>query len=456
MPFQREFIESPARFLCLMAGRGAGKTHAIQARSKILCTRHPKFRYMYVTPLSVQGDEIFEQMLADKSFYKFVKRPRARPYPRIIMKNGSRIWFRSFQRPDGLRSTGENEICIDESQDASITESDVENVLSPIVSRVISYDGNRGRLVLSGQFRGDDWRKKKYFDPGQEFILDENTGEPTRERNTLCRRPLFASWRIPTSAGFRYQGESGRLELELQKSNCTQSAWEQEWLCLPRANKNAVYSPSMIDAISTKRILIEGQKPVECWSMDRRWTGEPTVTAVDIGEIEDYSAVCVINSQGHVVYSEKFPKQYHAISAVMAAKVASHFGSRVMLIDATGGGKPGQSAETYSDILKLYRDAAHERGVDFEPIFFMNQKKRMIVNLEVGMQENQIVIPAKGCEGLLAEMKAYEYTYNEKSKWYNYSAPKGQHDDRLSALLMAWDGFKRGLASNSKRYSGGY
>ena len=443
MPFERDVVTFEQPFGCLMAGRGAGKTHAIQCRLKYRSSRFRKLRSMYITPLSVQGLEVFEEMKSDSDFKRFIKKTGTRPYPSITLKNGSRIWYRSFQRPSGIRSTGEDEVYIDEVQDECYTEHNVDTVVIPLIGRRNSPAGGRGILLVSGQFRGDNYLKRRYYDPGQELTGDGKV-------NPLYNPRVFRSWRVPSSDGWSYQTPGGAERLALIKASTPISAWEQEWDCIPTANQNAVYRPAMVDSVSI------GRTP-RClhYSLNQRWDGGPTVTAVDIGEIVDYSAVCVVDVRGCVVFCEQFPaRQDHRISAARAAAVAAHFRSMTLMVDATGGGKPGQSSEEFTALLKMYRDAAQARGVDYEPFFFSSKKKALVVNLEVAMQEGKLGIPAEGCEDLIAEIKAYEYKYNPKTKWYFYGAPRGQHDDRLGALLMAWNGFERGLAGNLVRYKG--
>src|SRR6187402_1401997 len=134
MPFEREVVTiNGVRFLCLMAGRGGGKTHAIQARIKYVCTKYRRFQYMYISPVSDLALEVFNELIADADFRRFIKSHSTRPYPEIKLKNGSVVKFRSFQRPEAIRGKNMNEICIDESQSDEFTESALDTILNPML-----------------------------------------------------------------------------------------------------------------------------------------------------------------------------------------------------------------------------------------------------------------------------------------------------------------------------------
>lgn len=437
MPYALEVVQSLyVRYLILMWGRGAGKTHAITARIKWLTTKYPKFQYMYIGPLAEHGGAVFKTLCNDYEFRKFIRRSYSRPYPTIELKNGSVVTFRSFQRPDTLKGGNLNEICLDESQDDCFTEDAVDTVIIPML-RTPSPAGGRGVLLMAGQFRGNDWRKTRYYDYGIPTLED---GKP----NPKYDPTQYRAWRVPASEGYTYKVEGGAELYAAERARYLaagrRAQFEQQYECIPCANQNSVYQPHLVDAVTNATL-----KP---GSMDVPWPRDlPTVTAVDIAAIVDYSAVCVVDSRGVVVYSEQFPKQNHQISAERAAQVALHFKSKALICDATGGGRPGESQENYSRVIQLYREACKNRNLHFQPFFFMNQKQRVVVDLEVAMQQRRISIPAE-FKALIEQLKSYEFTYNEKTKWYNYGAPRGQHDDLLSALLMAWHFFDKGWANS--------
>jgi hypothetical protein len=414
MPFQREFIVAPERFLTFFAGRRCGKTDGIKKRIKWR-TQKPGFTYMYITPLFAQGLEVYQEIVNDSTYKHQIKRKRERPFPHYTLHNGSRVKFKSFQRANGIRSTGEDEICLDESQDPVVTEYDVQTIVLPMLG------DKRGSLVMAGQFRGHDWRYSQYWLRGQREI----DGKPNP-----AYHPKFKSWRIPSSSGYVFQGEEGRAELDLQRSITPRAVWDQEWDCIPTANANAVFLPQQIDAVigGTQRLSPE--------------PGRRYIAGLDLGRLIDQSAFVVLDiDSGDVVYAEKLPQRMeHAEQARRIGQLARMFNCCVV-VDVTGGATGGQAtADTW---VQYYRQQIPDMR---EFIWSRSNKEKIIAQLALEIEQRRIRIPAEHIE-LLKELRAYEYTYERG--YYSYSAPKNLHDDYVSSLAMAVWGKKSGWAAPS-------
>lgn len=434
--WQQEFILCVARFIALMAGRRAGKTDAIKKRMMLKGSRHPKFRFMYTTPLAVQGTEVYDQICTDKDFRPFIKKFRERPYPIVRIKNGSRIWFRSFQRPEGLRSTGEDEIYIDESQDPKITKADINSIIKPMLSDRIGPDGQRGKLILAGQFRGEDFRFTDYWTPGQEFITN---GQGIQVPNLQCRRPTYWSWAIPSWEGYVFKIPGGKEELELQKQSCTPEEWDREWACKPRATQNAVFPSFEVEAICLASLPPE-EEP-------KRSGGYCAL--VDVGGITDPTKLLIGHKSGDLVFEKAWPLGTHdQIVAREAVQIASKFRASVV-VDTTGGGVGGHYA--VDSRIKFYRaDCVSFRLPMHEFVFTRQNKERVITNLRTAIQDRTIHI-ASGLTGLPSELKAYEYKFLRLTNSYQYGAPSGQHDDYVACAAMFVEASNRGWIGTGDR-----
>ncbi len=308
----------------------------------------------------------------------------------------------------------------------------------PLLGRRPSPAGGRGTLLISGQFRGDDWRKKRFWDNGIAKLEDG-------QDNPLYNPKTFQSWRVPSSAGWSYQTPGGAERLEMIRQSTPKPAWEQEWECLPRSNQNAAFPTAEIDAVSTKRL-----RPLYLWPMTQQWTGAGTVAGVDIAEIVDRTGVVVMDRFCNVIYIEYFPHgQKHAINAMRAAQICAHFNS-TMVCDATGGAKGGQPGDQ-TEYVQLYKKEAVARKVPFRPFYFSGlNKNRIIGGLALDIQEGKTGIPAQGCEELLTQLREYEYIYLPREKIYRYGAPRGRRDDLVAAYLMAWEGLQSGWISSGR------
>lgn len=426
MPFQREFLSAAERFLALMAGRRAGKTDAIKSRIK-LRTQRPKFSYTYVTPLYSQALEVYNELISDATYKHRIIRHRERPYPHYWLRNGSRVKFKSFQRPEGLRSTGEDEICIDESQDDVVTEHAVKTVVMPMLG------DRRGTLVLAGQFRGHDWRYEQYWLRGQRVFdgripdFAHLAGQPNPRYN-----PRFRSWAVHAREGYVFQTPGGREELELQQSLISSGQWAQEWACIPGANAKAAFLPRHIDAI------IAGEASA-------RRPGQRYIAGLDLGRVVDQSALVVLEvDTGIVVHAEKLPpRMEHAQQARLVSQVANSYNACVVM-DCTGGATGGHAPK--DSYTQFYRQTVK----DLREFFWSrNNKQQVISELSLNVEQNKIKIPAQFGD-LLKELRQYEYEY--QNGYYDYHAPRGQHDDYVAALAMAVWGRTRGWAGSSSTF----
>ncbi len=419
--------------MCLMAGRGAGKTHAILARIKFLTTIYRKFHYVYIGPTQNHAASAFRELCSDPDYKRFILRAAKRdPHPQVILKNGSTVVFRTFGRAEAIRGGNDHEVCFDESQDPIYTEAAIDEILIPML-RVPSPAGGRGVLLMAGQFRGDDWRKNQYYNYGIEYLRD---GSP----NPLYKPDQYRSWRVPSSEGYTYKTPGGpelyARERERVLSAHKKSVWEQEYECIENANRYAAFPPEQIT--STIRGNIEEQ-PRE---------NENYLVAADLGRRIDPTSVIVGDSQNRIVYEEIFPlNQDHILSARQVARIALKYNKAPIVVDSTGGATGGKQRESF---VELYRAEADICGLTvFDVWFNYESKRRMIDNLSIAFARNQIGIPG-ACVNTLRQLRAYEYRLKSAhSKLYEYAGPRGTHDDLVAALAMYWEGVLRGWIANN-------
>lgn len=437
-----EWEEGPVfcdkRFMGLFAGRRTGKTDAIKARIKRR-TQKRNFRYTYISPLSSQGEQVWREMIADASWRPRIVTAARRPYPHFFLYNKASIWMRSFQRPEGIRSTGEDEICVDESQDQVVTENAIDTVILPMLA------DRRGSLLLSGQFRGEDYRYERFFVPGQRTLAYLNAGrdeadiDPELNSTPNPRyNPAFESWRFPTSCGYCFQDEAGRAELELQRSITRPAVWDQEWACIPRANANAVFPAREIDAISIKR-----NPPIKFEQEPKR--GGAYLCSVDIGGKVDQEKVTVAHQSGDIVFGAAFPlDRDEEQNAREAMEIARRFRAPV-IIDTTG--EEARYGQTKDNRVEKHRKWANQFRLPLKTFTFLGlNKERIIENLRLAIQDRSIgICVGEVGKAICDELKAFECTYNRQTKRYTYQGPDGKRDDYVQCLAMTVEGINRGM-----------
>jgi hypothetical protein len=65
---------------------------------------------------------------------------------------------------------------------------------------------------------------------------------------------------------------------------------------------------------------------------------------------------------------------------------------------------------------------------------------RLVNQLQVALEQKQITLLDD--QGLLAQLAAYEATYNPKTNNVSYNAPQGLHDDNCISTMLALDALR--------------
>lgn len=316
-----------------------------------------------------------------------------------------------------------------------MTENAIDTVILPMLA------DRRGSLLISGQFRGEDYRYTRFYIPGQQEI----DGKPNPKYD-----PAFASWRFPTSVGFCFQSPEGHAELELQKRITRPEVWDQEWDCQPRANANAVFAAAKVDAISTLR------KPVIKREENPERPGA-YLTAIDIGGIQDKEKLTVTHQSGDVVFAKAFPLgRDEEENAREAMEVANRFRSAVV-IDTTGeiSRAPGAAKDNR---VEKHRAWADRFRLDFRTFTFQGlNKERLIENTRLAIQDKIIgIFTEREGKDVCDELKAYEYVYKKTTRHYVYQGPDGKNDDYVQCIAMTVEALNRGWISRGSGNLGAF
>ena len=394
---QQRVITARKRYLALFAGRRWGKTRTILNRGLYRC-RRPGFRWMFVAPVYAQIEEAFDSLAGNDGLRPFIRKHKLQPFPRIWLTNGSIMSFRSFERPKNIRGRGEDEVWADEIQDYA--EDDFLSVLQPVIS------DRRGTLGIAGQFRGENWYWERFYVPGQS--PDHLTTQ---------------SWRFPSSMGLMYEGPEGQAELESTRAITPKAIYNQEYDCIPIANQAAVFDPDDV------RACVRGTTSGAVGST-------PYIMGVDIARVVDHTAYVVLDARTcSVVKADRFPRgTKHDLCAAKIAQIAANYRAQV-IIDSTGGATGGKTDRT-DEHVKYYR----ERIPDLrEYVWTFTSKQKLVHNMSLAFEQKKVSIPAE-CDALIKETLAYEF--KRTGDRYVFSAPENQHDDLLSALMMAVMGWR--------------
>jgi hypothetical protein len=180
---QAQVFHDPARFKVMVCGRRFGKTQALKAELITEAFTKPKSVIWYVAPTYKQAKRLMWTELKEVIPASFIKKTSE---VELIMelKNGSKISLFGVDKPDGLRGSGINLLCMDEYQD--FKPEIFEKVLYPTLT------DRRGRVVVAGTpksynllydlyMRGFDpaWRKDGW--KSWQFVTADNPFIPKDE-----------------------------------------------------------------------------------------------------------------------------------------------------------------------------------------------------------------------------------------------------------------------------------
>lgn len=403
---QIEIIECLARFIGVFAGRRWGKTDTFFNRCVKRCLETPGLQYVYIAPSYGLAKEQYERLVA--SLGGLVKRAVGQPKPVIELVNGSRIHFRSFDKPKFLRGLRRiAEVWVDEIQD--INEVAFWSVVRPLVSDV------RGTIVVSGQFRGMGcWYYKPFYLKGQ--VAGQN---------------LYRSWKLHSNTGLVFQDEAGREELRLAEEQLTRAQFLQEYACEPVANQAAVFLTEDLIACTKGATLTAA-------------SNGPYIIGYDLGEMVDPSALVVLDHRTQtVVHSEQIPlRTKHTIQAKNLAAKARFWNNAQVVIDGSGGGTGGR--KRLDENVKHYRQFIPDvRVLSWQQGF----KADMVRELSLEIEGHTLSIP-EGNDLLHKQLAAYEY--KRKGEDFQYFGPDGTHDDMVAALMMAVHGSRAGWVKSGR------
>ncbi len=392
-PKQVEILRHPARFKFIGAGRRWGKTFL--SRTELVARALQGFHCWYIGPSASNSTPEYRAVLNHPALQDLIIKARVQPYPQIWVEGGGSIGYRTFERPDLLRGHGLDYVWVDEIQE--INEDDFSSVILPLVS------DKRGKLTLSGQFRGHNWYYKKYYLPGQ---------DPAKQK-------LYASWRLPTSTGVRYQGEEGKQELELMRQQMPRWKYEVEFECNPLGNDKAVFRPDDLERCKRGR------------TKDRPEAGKHYVAWLDLGRVKDPSALGLIEAETcTVVHSESRPLgERHDDTARYAASIVRRFNAQ-LVVDSTGGG--GGGSKPADAIVGHYRKFIPNLR---EYVWTRHTKQRLIDTACIEIEQGRPSIPTE-CETLHRQLLAYE-RHDNRFGFEEYGAPPGEKDDEASGFFMA-------------------
>ena len=381
-PFQEDLIksiiDSDEMFHTIIAGRQIGKSLTLINLMLYYVLNNPKTTALWLAPVYAQSVKILTQILDAVGDAPILK--EANKSEKVVsFINGSRIYFRSAEKPETIRGLSVDYLFADEAQDIQ------DDAMSKSVIPTLTAAGKKA--IIAGTPKTRNWFYS-YYTKG----LDDTQKD-------------YKSYHAPSSVS-PFVSDSF---LEEQKRSLPEAIYRQEYLAEFQDSEGAVFTN-----IDGSCILAQWQEPT-----GRLYAG------LDIGTKQDYTVMCIMDELGRVVYmwrDRNLP--YNAIVSKVVS-IAKTYKPSVFLCEANGVGDP-----VYEQIKREYSRT--------EPFITTNKSKENMVRRLIGdMEDNALELPSPTLfPALYHELQSYEYQILP-SGTIRYTHPNGLHDDAVDALMLA-------------------
>lgn len=372
--------EKGVYFVVVKASRQSGKTFAAQVQAIIWAMEQSGCVVWFVLPSETQSYKVYKEMVGVLQNANLVKRTTSsKGNIEIELTNSSRIGFKSSAMENNLRGYSVDYLILDES--SFILRETFEGDLLPTLNV-------RGKKVLIiSTPRGKNWFYE-YFSKGDD--IKEN--------------PEFRN------LSFTYKDNPlANLSLiETIKKSIPEKLFKQEYLA-EWVDGGQVFNN--VDHRMISPSYKEGKQ------------GERYFIGVDIGLINDYTVITVINNQCQVVCIERFRDYPSPVVKQRILDIMNKFKAEKVMIEKNGLGLP-----IIQDLLVTHK----HKIVQFTTT--NNTKGEIISNLISSFENEEIQIPKN--DDLYKELNGYGFTFSSSGRII-YNSIYG-HDDMVMSLAIAY------------------
>jgi hypothetical protein len=386
------------REIALVCGRRWGKSFLmsyVAIREMVI----PNRRVWIVAPTTDLTQKVFTYLVQfiGKLYTNKEYKITTKPYPKLLMANGSYIECRTASNPESLIGDEVNLLIIDEA--ARLSPMTYERELSATTMT------RRGRTIFISTPRGKNWFYDKY-------IQIRNSIDGFTHNAPSSDNPLNTT-----------------EELEKKRKNSPDDIFKEEYLAQFSDSGREVFR-GVDDVVNQD--CYENPKP------EHRY-----ILGVDLGRVNDWTVLTVIDRQTHkVVHWERFNQIDWKLQKERIIVIANKYNRARVIIDSTGLGNP------ISEEIK-------REGLSVDDFVFTGSKSQtgkskrdLIDKASIYIQEGSVFIPNE--KVLIDELKIFSKELTDSGN-LTYSAPVGMHDDCVCSLALAiWGLFSRNVSSEIK------
>lgn len=338
------------------------------------------WNYWWVAPGYNQAEIAYrriKQSLTKGSFTAFDT-----PTPRIMLMNGTWIWFKSADNPDALYGEDVYAAVVDEA--SRIGDTAWHAIRSTLTA-------TRGPVRIIGNVKG---RKNWFF-----ALARRAEAEMLAQPDASLRRMHYA--KITADDAVK-AGVLDAEEIEDARDTLPDAVFRELYYAEPGDDTG---NPFGLDHIRHCSVDALAPGPVAAWG-------------IDLAKKQDYVVVIGLNSDGQVAGFHRWRglpwrKTIQAIWKIVGEDTPA-------LVDSTGVGDPV--------LEELQFEHGNFHGYHFSP----TSKQKLMEGLAVSIQSREMQFP-KGF--ITQELEMFEYEFTRTG--VRYSAPEGHHDDCVCSLALA-------------------
>jgi hypothetical protein len=382
-PYQKRILDSPSRFTVTEAATKVGKTfpHLWWLFEQSMIPPKEGENYWWVAPVYSQAKIAFNRLRRVVVKSGVFRINESELY--IETPAGSRIWFKSAEKPDNLYGEDVFAAVFDEFTRAR------EEAWIALRSTLTA---TKGKCKFIGNTKG----KKNW---GYRLGLKARAGEPGYEYFKISAYDAIANGATWLTLE----------EIEQAKRDLPESAFRELYLAEALDDQANPFGIQFIQ----KRI-----RPIS--------TNTPVVFGVDLAKSIDWTVVTGLDRDGNVCYFDRWQSDW----GQTRSRIIQTIGSVPTAIDSTGVGDP--------IVEDIQRECGNVEGYHYSSA----SKQKLMEGLANSIQKGSISV----LSGVMQdELEAFEFVYSRTG--VRYSAPEGVHDDTVNSLALANYKLSHGISS---------
>lgn len=378
--FQKEIIDVVLNgdnfFTTLVCGRQIGKTLLLINILLYYAINKPKSTILWVSPYYSMSIKVLTQIL-DAIENSGIVRDANKSDKIITLINGSRIWFRSAEKPETIRGLSVNYAFLDEAQD--IADSSVNKDILPTLTAAGK------KCLIAGTPKAKNWFYTFFM------------------RGMGNDDPKYKSFNAPSSIS----PYVSKQFLDEQEKSLPPAIFRQEYMAEFQEGDGEVFSN------------IDGVCILDQWVS----TNKPTVGGLDLGTKQDYSVLTIMDEIGRVVYIWRERGLEYTQIVDKVVYLCNQYKTS-LYVEANSIGDA-----VYDMIKKKYKNV--------KPFVTSNTSKENIIRRLISdISDGNVELPSPNLfNPLYQELQMFQYKFLPSGK-ISYQAMSGAHDDTVMSLAI--------------------